>query len=140
MNLSELVKQAHGTAVEKGWWAPDKERRPLELHMLICSEVAEASEAVRNGDPAFWIATPQAEVPQAGPRRIAHHPTKQFIDKVMHLTDYKGKPEGEAVELADAIIRIADYFGHRGWDLDAVIQAKLAYNATRGYRHGNKTA
>lgn len=49
-----------------------------------------------------------------------------------------GKPEGEAVELADAIIRIADYFGHKGWNLEKVIKAKMAYNETRPHRHGDK--
>jgi len=50
-----------------------------------------------------------------------------------------GKPEGEATELADAVIRIMDYFEHKGWDLEAVMQSKTAYNDTRGYRHGGKT-
>ena len=49
-----------------------------------------------------------------------------------------GKPEGEAVELVDAVIRIADYFQAKGWDLKAVVREKMAFNATRPYRHGGK--
>jgi NTP pyrophosphatase (non-canonical NTP hydrolase) len=48
------------------------------------------------------------------------------------------KPEGEAVEVADAIIRLLDYAGYRGWDMEELIRVKLAFNATRGYRHGSK--
>jgi hypothetical protein len=50
-----------------------------------------------------------------------------------------GKPEGERVELADAVIRIMDYFESRGWDLETVMAAKHDYNKTRPYRHGGKT-
>jgi NTP pyrophosphatase (non-canonical NTP hydrolase) len=49
-----------------------------------------------------------------------------------------GKPEGLAVELADAVIRIEDLCGALGIDLDAVIERKIAYNATRSYRRGGK--
>lgn len=48
------------------------------------------------------------------------------------------KPEGVAVELADAVIRIADLCGHLGIDLDAVIEEKMAYNADRPYKHGKR--
>lgn len=48
------------------------------------------------------------------------------------------KPEGAAVELADAVIRIADLCGHLGIDLDAVIEEKMAYNADRPYKHGKR--
>lgn len=48
------------------------------------------------------------------------------------------KPEGVAVELADAVIRIADLCGHLGIDLDAVIAEKMAYNAGRHYKHGKR--
>jgi hypothetical protein len=49
------------------------------------------------------------------------------------------KTEGEAIELADAVIRIMDYFEAMGWDLEEAIRIKSAYNETRPYRHGGKT-
>ena len=49
-----------------------------------------------------------------------------------------GKPEGALTELADCVIRIADYCGARGWDLEAAIIQKMAYNKTRPYKHGKK--
>ena len=49
-----------------------------------------------------------------------------------------GKPEGEAVELVDAVIRIMDYFGRKKWNLAGILLAKMAYNAKRPHRHGGK--
>lgn len=43
-----------------------------------------------------------------------------------------------AVELADAVIRIADLCGYLGIDLDAVISEKMAYNETRPFKHGKR--
>lgn len=45
-------------------------------------------------------------------------------------------PFGFSVELADAMIRIADLAGALGIDLESCIKAKMAYNLTREYRHG----
>ena len=49
-----------------------------------------------------------------------------------------GKPEGVPIELADAIIRILDYCGYAGIDIDAAVERKHEYNKTRPYRHGGK--
>jgi hypothetical protein len=54
--------------------------------------------------------------------------------------EYKvnGKPEGIAVEMADCIIRILDWCGKEGIDIDRIIREKHEYNKTRPYRHGGK--
>lgn len=49
-----------------------------------------------------------------------------------------GKPEGIAVELIDAVIRILDYLASEGVDIDTVMQMKHEYNKERPYRHGGK--
>lgn len=54
-----------------------------------------------------------------------------------HLEGYSAAAE----ELADIIIRVFDFayrFGHEE-ELAPALLAKLEYNATRGYRHGNKS-
>jgi len=48
------------------------------------------------------------------------------------------KPEGVPIELADTIIRILDYCGHAGIDIQSILYEKLVYNNTRSYRHGGK--
>jgi NTP pyrophosphatase (non-canonical NTP hydrolase) len=105
-SIRELQKEIHSLAREKGWW--DAERSPLEIHMLIVSEVAEATEAVRAG---------------------MHPLTTNMMT---------GKPEGERSELADVVIRILDYYEHRGWNLGDDIELKHSFNKNRAYRHGGK--
>lgn len=51
-----------------------------------------------------------------------------------------GKPEGFAIELADAVIRIADLCGLLGIRLGDAVRIKHQYNRTRPWRHGGKKA
>ena len=50
--------------------------------------------------------------------------------------EVNNKPEGLTVELADTIIRVCDFCGYHGLDLESAIKRKLAYNATREFKHG----
>ena len=109
MTINELVAEAHRLARMKGWY--DSPRTALEVHMLIVSEIAEATEAVRAAIPPMSVHVEAPNLPLV-------------------------KPEGELIELADAVIRIADYCGAQGWDLEAAIRLKLTYNLTRPHRHG----
>lgn len=43
-----------------------------------------------------------------------------------------------AEELADCCIRIFDYCGARGIDLEEALLKKIGFNKTRPYRHGKK--
>lgn len=45
--------------------------------------------------------------------------------------DHLPNRKGEEVELADAVIRIFDYAGKRGFDLGNAILEKMAYNLAR---------
>lgn len=53
--MKALQKKIHALAVKNGWW--ESPRSPLEVHMLIVSEVAEATEAVRAGLHPMGFAT-----------------------------------------------------------------------------------
>ena len=48
------------------------------------------------------------------------------------------KPEGIPIEMADAVIRIADAAGVYGFSLQSAIEMKVAFNATRPTKHGGK--
>ncbi len=112
MQINNLAKEVYDLAKDKGWW-DGEERSLLEIAALIHSEISEAVEEWRNGhDNVYWV------------------------------KDSNGveKPEGWAVELADAVIRILDYCHHKHINIEHVIQMKHEYNKTRSYRHGNKRA
>ena len=44
------------------------------------------------------------------------------------------------MELCDDIMRILDYLAYMKVDVEAVLEAKHAYNLGRPYRHGGKKA
>lgn len=110
--LGVLIRHAHGTSVEKGFWAT--ERNVGEMLMLVTTELAEAME--------------EARVPN---RSL----TKTYYED----TDAGLKPVGFASEIADAVIRLSDLCGGLGIPLAEVLEEKLAYNARREHMHG-KTA
>lgn len=57
-----------------------------------------------------------------------------------YYTEIDGKPEGVAVELLDAVIRIFDTLqgevGLTAEQVQVMLEHKMAYNATRPYLHG----
>ncbi len=107
LTLVGVGARAYINCVDKGFRGEGvKDPTPLEIHALVHSEIAEATEEVRNGKPYFYIE--------------------------------KGKPEGEAVEYADALIRILENFQANEWDVNEIVKAKMDYNETRSYKHGGK--
>ena len=101
--FAEATKEAHEIALRHGFH--DKPAEDGTVLCLIHSEISEALEALRHGNPP---------------------------DK--HCPEYSGVE----VELADAVIRIMDYAGLRGWDIAGAIIAKMRHNEGREYKHGKK--
>ena len=110
--LTKFALDVHINAVEHGWW--DDERSFGDIIALCHSELSEALEEHRDG----------------------RAPTEIYYNI---NSDKPDKPEGIPAELADCIIRILDYCGREGIDIDYAINLKHEYNKTRPYRHGGKT-
>lgn len=103
--IYQLVRTSHGASKAAGWWNDLHTGEPLPLTQE------------RVGDKLMLIVTEIAEAKEG------HR--KGLMDT--HLTDRKMIE----VELADAVIRIADLAGMLGLDLAGAVIDKLAYNANR---------
>ena len=124
MNLNELTKEIHANAVAHGWW---DEPQPFPvIAALIHSEISEALEEWRYGRPLLWY--------EKKSEATLYADENPCIKAELH------KPQGLAVELADAIIRVLDYCGYAGIDIEKAIRLKHEYNKGRPYRHGGKRA
>lgn len=89
-NLMQI--DVHATAREKGWW--DNPRSTAELIALMHSELSEALEADRHGNP------PDDHVPQLS--GVA----AEMADVVIRVMDYC---ESQGIDLAQAIIAKSAY-------------------------------
>mgnify|MGYP000992875175 CR=1 FL=1 len=129
MDLNEFSRKVHQNAVEHGWW--DEPRSFPEIVALCHSELSEALEEYRKGRPIeYTVCTGCPYEATPGMNCIN-------LDRCKDA-DYRDKPEGIAVEMADTIIRILDWCGKENIDIEAVLERKHEYNKTRSYRHGGK--
>ena len=105
MKLNKFAQAVHENAVKHGWW--DEERTFGEIIALCHSELSEALEELRTNRPMMYFVE-----------------TNGFV--VTDMSERKDeKPEGVAVELADCIIRVLDYFGKEELDVDALMQEAM---------------
>lgn len=124
--IATLQERAYRQSADKGFHdnEPTEGRALLSLNAeriaLIHSELSEALEELRNGNPANETYYPTREWPNHAPWDCAH------------------KPEGVPSEMADVVIRVLDFCGANNIDLESIINEKLDYNATRANKHGGK--
>lgn len=158
-SIPQLAFAINSTAHDKGWW---KDGRAFDgVLMLIVSEAAEALEEWRNNkrEDADYFSMPSyrpalaayeneelrervgyLEVLFSDGKAIERRHLEDFTDSEVEEMIMKGhlKPEGIPSELADIVIRVFDCAVEYGIDIEEQIINKMAYNATRQYKHGGK--
>lgn len=102
--LNEWAKEIHQNAVDHGWW--EEERSVGEIIALCHSELSEALEEFRNGHGLNEIYYPSVNSHDRTPRKDE-------------------KPEGIPVELADVVIRVLDFLGKKGTDVNTIMENDL---------------
>lgn len=149
MQISVLQEMAHKNSSKKGFWDNeftilnkmlDSENfNPEEISffenliitqklMLMVSELSEAMEACRtNGRQKSLLKLQDYIVNTRKNNKAFDEETFKELVK-----------DSFADELADTIIRIADFAGYMGIDLQWHVEQKMMYNANRPYKHGKK--
>lgn len=145
--LAQMQQQVREVNEANGWFESD--RTFGEDIALLHSEVSEMLEAFRETgteEPARFVRGGEEEyVSWPEPIRemadtIHEDGAIRFDqDEEVLLAQYGVvKPEGIGSEAADVLIRLLDTCERWKVDLDHEFERKIAFNATRGHRHGGK--
>ena len=87
MQISQMQVEVHRAAVEHGWW--ERPRPVGEVLMLMVTELAEAMEAYRSGNPE------SEKIPGFSQME------EELADVVIRLLDYAG---GENLDIEGALL------------------------------------
>lgn len=98
MDIKELAKELHATAKEKGFW--DEDRNFGEMIALIHSELSEALEADRQGNP------PCDKIPEISAIE------EEMADALIRILDLC---EGKGLDIENAITLKMAFNAKRAW-------------------------
>lgn len=146
-------------ALVKGWLDPENPRCEWELCALIGTEIAEAVEAIRAGNPPAdkpgleGMTNLEEEVADIAIRLIQ---SADELGKPIHIHGSLGAPSrvtgslvGQLGVISESVSRgnysyamsqLAHWCEEQGIDLAEAIDRKMAVNQSRPYRHGGKLA
>lgn len=102
--VNYLVNRCYTASHAAGWWTDPQTHEPIDPHTVVPTK----------------LCLIHSEISEA---LEGHRKTK--------LDDHLPHRQSIEVELADAIIRIADLAGALGLDLGGAVVEKMAYNAKR---------
>jgi NTP pyrophosphatase (non-canonical NTP hydrolase) len=120
--MNEWAEKIYEWCEQKGW------NKDLVLGNMIANlhtEISEAWEEIRNGH---------------APQEVYYPIIPESLTGDDTLLVQSKKPEGFPIEIADLVIRVLHLCKVYGIDIDKMVELKMAYNETRSYRHGGKTA
>ena len=125
--FAEMGQEVYDTNVANGWF--DDTRTFGDDIALLHSEVSEALEEFRDrGLDDYW------QMPHKGAIVEFDDETARELMAQGHIL----KPIGVGSEAADILIRLLDFCHRHHIDLVDQYERKIAYNKTRGYKHGGK--
>jgi NTP pyrophosphatase (non-canonical NTP hydrolase) len=127
MDLNALAKQIFEANKAKGFHNEEKETGTYL--MLMVSELGEALEADRNKNYANIPAFNEALAKDLG---LGQEQFNELYSDAFK-THMKDTLEDE---MADALIRILDYCGLKGINIEAHVAAKRQFNKLRPHKHG----
>ena len=102
--MNTIVEASHGASRDAGWWTNIETSEPLDVQEMVPTKL-------------MLIVSEVAEAMEGHRKGLSD-------DHLKHRTMVE-------VELADAVIRIADLAGALGFDLGGAVAEKMAYNASR---------
>jgi len=144
--LNELSKEIYQNNVEKGFyddyydikaalqaelWDKFEHFATGQRLALIGSEVSEALE----GDRKNKSVSEFSHFDDAWKNTLFEIENNQELFSASFESVVKDTVEDE---IADAIIRLLDFCGHKEIDIDFHLRAKMKYNSYRPYKHGKK--
>jgi NTP pyrophosphatase (non-canonical NTP hydrolase) len=165
MLTNERIAAIHANAVAHGFWEPGSEPTFGEYCAFIHEEISEAFSAWRNNEPdeyvvdgkpeGVWVEMADVvircadamgawncafEMPNihVDPRHYTFGAYITLLHSIISDMWNNGDERTMGCQLCVIVEVVYSFADHNGIDLDAIIDRKCEYNATRPYKHGKR--
>jgi NTP pyrophosphatase (non-canonical NTP hydrolase) len=150
LTIKGVMKEAHETALSKGWWRETHPRTLGDVLMTFQEEILEAFREFNNKNLVNQTVGEMVHEVKA----FREFKQESEDDPDASLTGYTyellslfefdwdrdtHKPVGFVIELADLLIRVLDFCAFTDMPIEEALKEKLRYNKTRPRRHGGRT-